>query len=118
MLTTRPNIIDSTYGLETDHVVAAKFLKKLTLQARHPHIVPYTSNLKPAKNLISLKAVTESFSGMPTQSAWHKDGWTWELLRDAASRYSTAALLRSFAKKFSNGTLPEDLWTYLASALM
>jgi hypothetical protein len=41
-----------TYGLEINPVVATKFLKKLTLQTRHPHKTPQTSTLKPAKNLI------------------------------------------------------------------
>ena len=35
-------------------------------------------------------------------------------MRDAAQTTSTAALLR----KFSNGTLPPDLWAYLASSLL
>ncbi len=98
-----------TYGLETDPDVAAKFMKKLTLHARHPHIAPHTSTIKPAKNLISSKALTDAFSGMPKQSDAHRDGWTWELLRDAASRPSTVALLRKFAEHFSNGP---SLWTY------
>ena len=85
-----------TYGLDTDLEVAARFLKTLTLQSRHSHVAPQTSNLKPAKNLIPSKAVFEAFSGMPKKSAPHKDGWTWELLRDAASRPSTAALLRIY----------------------
>jgi len=107
------------YGLpETDPGVAAKFLKKLTRQARHPHIAPYISTIKPAKNLISSKALTDSFSGIPKQSAAHKDGWTWELLRNAASRPSIATLIRRFAEQFSNGARPKDMWTYLASALM
>ncbi len=55
---------------------------------------------------------------MPKQSAAHRDGWPWELLRDAASRPSTAYLLRQFSALFSNGALPWSLWTYLASALM
>jgi hypothetical protein len=63
-----------TYGLETDLVVASKFLKKLTLHVHPPHIVPNTSNLKPAMNRISLKAVTYAFSGMPKQSTSHIDG--------------------------------------------
>jgi hypothetical protein len=63
-----------TYGLETDPDGAAKFLKKLTLQARHPHIAPHTSTIKPTKNLISSKALTDAFSGMPKQSAAHRDG--------------------------------------------
>jgi hypothetical protein len=98
--------------------VAAKFLKKLTLQARHNHITPHTSTFKPAKNLIPAKAILEAFSGMPKKFVAHRDGWTWELLRDAARRPSTAALLKKIAQHFSNGALPKDLWTYMASALM
>ena len=90
-----------TYGLETNPDVAAKFLKKLTLKSRHEHIALHASHLKPAKNLIPLK-----------------DGWAWELLRDAASRPSTTSLLRQFTELFSSGALPRNLWTYLASALM
>jgi hypothetical protein len=63
-----------TYGLETDPEVAAKFLKKLTLHARHPHIAPHTSTIKPTKNLISSKALMDAFLGMPKQSAAHHDG--------------------------------------------
>ena len=55
---------------------------------------------------------------MPTKSAAHRDGWTWELLRDAAQTPSTASLLRKFAELFSNGALPENLWAYLASVLL
>jgi hypothetical protein len=65
-----------TYGLETNVDVAAKFLKKLTLQSRHEHIALHASHLKPVKNLIPLKAVSSAFSGMPKQSATHRDGWT------------------------------------------
>jgi hypothetical protein len=107
-----------TFGIETDPEGAAKFLKKLTLQSRQSHITPHSSTLKPAKNLIPAKAVSQAFSGMPKKFNAQRDGWTWELLRDAASRPSTAALLRRFAEHFSNGALPKDLWTYLASALI
>jgi hypothetical protein len=55
-----------TYRLETSPEAVAKFLRKLTLQSRHDHITPHTSHLKPAKNLIPLKAVTCAFSWMPT----------------------------------------------------
>ena len=55
---------------------------------------------------------------MPKQPVLHRDGWTWEPLRDAVSRPSIAALLRKLSEHFSNGALPENLWTYLASALM
>ena len=49
---------------------------------------------------------------MPKKSAARKDGLTWEILRDGA------ALLCHIAELFSNGSLPKDLWTYLAAALM
>jgi len=62
--------------------------------------------------------VAEAFSKMPKKSAAHRDGWTWELLRDAAQRPPTASHLRKFTEQFSNGDLPKDLWTYLAAALM
>jgi hypothetical protein len=87
-----------TYGLKTKPVVAAKFLKKLTLQSRHAHIAPHISFFKPAKNLIPLKAITCAFSRMPKKSAAHKDGWTWELLRDAVNRPSIFALNRQFSE--------------------
>ena len=63
-----------TFGLESDPEVAAKFLEKLTLQARHSHITSHSSTYKPAKILISAKAVSEAFSGMPKKSVAHKDG--------------------------------------------
>jgi hypothetical protein len=74
--------------------------------------------MKPPRNCIPLKALTDAFSGMPKKSATHRDGWTWELLRDAAQNPSTAALLRKFVERFSNGALPQYLWAYLASALL
>ena len=60
----------------------------------------------------------DAFSGMPKKSAIHRDGWTWELLRDATQSPSTASLMRKFAERFSNGALPQDLRAYLASALL
>ena len=51
-------------------------------------------------NNIPLKAVTYAFSVMPKKSAAHRDGWTWELLRDAAQTPSTAALLTKLAERF------------------
>jgi hypothetical protein len=107
-----------TYGVEVDPEVAADFLAKLTLQAMHIHVPLHPSSLKPAKNSIPLNAVVEAFSKMPKKSAAHRDGWTCELLRDAAQRPSTASHLRKFTELFSNGALPKNLWTYLASALM
>jgi hypothetical protein len=54
---------------------------------------------------------------MPKNSAAHRDGWTREMLRDAALP-PLASFLRKFTERFSNGALPSDLWTYLASALL
>jgi hypothetical protein len=107
-----------SYGLETDPEIAAKFLAKLTLKARRAHIPAHVPKVKPPGNCIPLKTFTDAFAGMPKKSAAHRDGWTWELLRDAAHASSTATLLRKFAEHFSNGALPQDLWAYLTSALL
>ncbi len=65
------------------------------------------------------QAITDAFVGMPKKSAPHRDGWTWELFRDAASRPSTAAPLRKFVEFFVNGLLPKPLWKFLSySAIM
>ena len=106
------------YGLEYDPVIAADFLAKLTLQHQHSHIPIYKSKVAPRPNYTPLKVVTDAFSGMPKKYAARRDGWTWELLRDVAHRPATAALLRKFADLFSSGSLPENLWSYLASVLM
>ena len=50
-----------TYGVETDPEVAASFLAKLTLPARHSKIPPHTSVVRPTRNVISLKVVSEAF---------------------------------------------------------
>jgi hypothetical protein len=47
-----------------------------------------------------------------------RDGWTWELFKDAASRTSTANLLKKFVELFVNGLLPKPFWTFLSSAIM
>jgi hypothetical protein len=107
-----------SYILESDPTIAAKFLAKLTLEARHFHIEVYVPSVKPPRTCIPLKAVTKAFSGMPKKSVAHRDDWTWELLRDAAQTPSTVANLRKYAERFSNGALPKDLWAYLAYALM
>ncbi len=108
-----------SYGLESEPAVAAKFLAKLTLRAKHSHIEAYIPKIKPPRNCIPLKAVTDdAFSGIPKKFVAHRDGWTWELLRDAAQTPSTASLLRKFDERFSNGSLPDNLWAYLASALL
>jgi len=83
-----------TYELETYPEAAAKFLKEMhdtvPSLSHHPSYIVF----KPAKNLIPLNAVLGAFSEMPKQSASHRDGWTWELLRDPDSRPSIMALLR------------------------
>jgi hypothetical protein len=73
-----------TYGVEADPVVVASFLSMPTLKERHSHVPLHPSSLKPAKNSIPLTIVAATFSKMPKKSAAHRDGWTWELLRDAA----------------------------------
>ena len=65
-----------TDGVESDPEVAASFLSKLALQARHSHVPLHPSSLKPTKNSIPLAAVAEAFSKMPKKSAAHRDGWT------------------------------------------
>jgi hypothetical protein len=104
--------------LEADPEVAASFLAKLTLQAKHSHVPLHPSSPKPAKNSILLTSITEAFSKMPKKSASYRDGWTWEFLRDATQRPSIASHLRKFTELFSNGALPKNLRTYMASALM
>ena len=99
-------------------MIAAKFLAKLTLKDEHMHIPVHVPKVKPMVTFTPLKATIYALSGMPKKSAAHRDGWTWELLRDAAQRTSTASHLRKFSELFSNGALPKHLWTYLASALM
>ena len=95
--------------MEADPEVAASFLAKLTLQARHTHEPLYPSSFnKPAKNFIPMTAVVEAFSKMSKKSAAHRDGWTRELLRDAAQRPSTAYHPRKFTELFSNGALPKN----------
>ncbi len=74
--------------------------------------------IKSPRNCIPLKTITDVVSGMPKKSATHRDGLTWELLRDATLTPSTASLLRKFVKRVSNGVLPPDLWAYLASAFL
>ena len=56
-----------SYGLESEPVLASKFLSKLTLKARHAHIHIHVPKVKPFPNrIIPLKALlTDAFSGMP-----------------------------------------------------
>ncbi len=107
-----------SYGTESDPVVAATFLAKLTRTTPHAHVPLPPSAYKSAFVPIPLKAVADAFTGMPKKSAPHRDGWTWELFRDAANRPSTTALLRTFVELFVNGRLPKALWKFLSSAIM
>ena len=63
-----------SYGLESDPAVAVKFMSKLTLKKKHDHIHEYVAKVKPTRNCIPQKSVTEAFSGMPKKSAAHRDG--------------------------------------------
>ena len=108
-----------SYGLESDPAIAAKFMSKLTLKKKHDRIPGLMARVKPTRNCIPLKTVTDAFSGMPKKSEAHRGGWTsWDELRDAAQTPSTTTLLRKFAEHFSSGALPQDLWAYMASALL
>jgi hypothetical protein len=60
-----------SYGLESDPGIAAKLLSKLTLKKKHDHIPVFVARVKPTRNCIPLKAVTDAFSKMPKKSAAH-----------------------------------------------
>jgi len=107
-----------SYGTESDPVVAANFLSKLTRATLHTHVPAPPPSCKSPFFPIPLKAVTDVFTGMPKKSAPHRDGWTWELFRDMAGRPSTSGLLRKFVELFANGLLPRALWKFLSSAIM
>jgi len=107
-----------SYGTESDPEVAARFLAKLTRTATHTHVAPPSSSYKTAFVPMPQKAITDTFTGMPKKSAPRRDGWTWKPFRDAASRPSTAALLRKFVELLVNGSLPKGLWKFLSSAIM
>jgi hypothetical protein len=98
--------------------VDATFLAKLTRTISHAHVSPPPSAHKSAFVPIPLKTITDAFIGMPKKSAPHRDGWTWELFRDAANRPSTAALLRKIVELFVNGRLPKAIWKFLSSAIV
>ncbi len=55
---------------------------------------------------------------MPKKPAPHRDGWTWELFKDMASRPKNAELLRTFVEMFANGKLPKPLKKFMSSAIM
>jgi len=60
-----------TYGIKADPEVAASFLVKLTLRAKHSHVPLHPSSMKPATNSIILTVVADAFSKMPKKSAAH-----------------------------------------------
>ncbi len=73
-----------SYGMESDPKIVAKFLSMLNLKERHAHIPAQIPKAKPPTNYIPPKAVTYAFSGMPKMFAARRDGWTCEVLGDAA----------------------------------
>ncbi len=79
-----------SYGLETDPGIASIVLARLTMDARHPQSDEFVPKVNPPRNCIPLKAITGAFTEMPKKLAAHRDGWTWELLMDAAQTPSTA----------------------------
>jgi hypothetical protein len=82
------------YGTESDPIVDATFLAKLTRTTPHSHVPLPPSSYKSAFVPIPIKAVTSAFTCMPKKSAPHKDGLTWELFMDMENRPKTANLLR------------------------
>ena len=107
-----------SYGTESDPIVAATFLDKLTRTTPHSHVPMPPSSYKTVFVPIPIKGFTDAFTGMPKKSAPHRDGWTWELFRDMANRPRTADLLRKFVELFVNGKLPKPLWKFLSTAIM
>jgi hypothetical protein len=67
-----------SYGNESDPIVEATFLAKLTRIVPHTHVSMPPSSFKIAFLPVPIKAVTYAFTGMPKKFAPHKDGWTWE----------------------------------------
>jgi hypothetical protein len=105
-----------SYGIESDPIIAANFLSKLTRATLHSPVPAPPSTCKPTFFLIPLKAVTTA--GMPKKSAPHRDGWTLELFMGMDGRSSTVGLLRKFIELFANGLLPRPLWKFLSSAII
>jgi hypothetical protein len=104
-----------SYGTEFDPIVSATFLAKLTRTVPHTHVPMPPSSFKSAFLPVSIKAVTDAFTGMPKKSAPHTDGWTLKLFRDMANRPKSADMLRKFVELFANGKLPKPLWKFLST---
>ncbi len=102
-----------SYGTESDPVVAATFLAKLTRKIPHNHVPIPPSSFKTPFLPIPIKAISDAFTDMPKKPAPYRDGWTWDLFRDVVERPSTAALLQKFVELFVNGMLPKPLWSFL-----
>ena len=100
-------------------VVAATFLAKLARSSPHtPVIGPLFAFKSPFIVPIPIESVSDVFTSMPNKLAPMRDRWTWELLKDVASRTSIANLLRKFVELFVNGLLPKPLWMFLVTANM
>jgi hypothetical protein len=65
-----------SYGIESNPIVAATFLAKLTRTTPHTHVPSPPSSFKTPFVPIPIKAITDAFTGMPKKSAPHRDGWT------------------------------------------
>ena len=61
-----------SYGLESDPVIAAKFLSKLNLKKKYDHIPEFVAKVKPVGNNIPLKAVTDAFYGVRFRKVYLK----------------------------------------------
>ena len=64
-----------SYGTESNPEVAAiKILAKLTRTVPHTHVPAPPSSYKTAFVSIPLKAITDTFTGMPKKSGPYRDG--------------------------------------------
>jgi hypothetical protein len=107
-----------SYGNESDPALNVTFLAKLTRSPPYTHVPSPPFVVMSSFVPIPIKSVLDTFTSMPKKYAPMRDGWTWELFKDAASRTSTANLLRKFVELFVNGLLPKPLWMFLSSAIM
>jgi len=62
-----------SYGTESDPVVAATFLAKLTMTTTHTHVSAPPSFFKTPFMSIPIKVIANAFTGMPKKSAPHRD---------------------------------------------
>ena len=62
-----------SYGIESDPVVTATFLAKLTRKIPHSHVPIPPSSFKTPFVPIPIKTISDAFTAMPKNSAPHRD---------------------------------------------